>query len=212
MKHLPFLFLFLLLSISSITYAQLGEEAGPLIFNITPGGRQTLNYSILNGGSSPINFTVLLPMLSRIPNNETPIIKVYPMNGTLAPHSQQVIYVTVFMPANDKPGLTWNGGYSPETSGIMVIEDAPSITNGEGAGAVVYAAVIKGLIITSATPSINILLIVIILLVIAIVGIIVYYYRRKRANAKNKKEKRAKKTAKTKAKVRGKARKHLRKR
>jgi len=189
MKHLPFLFLFLLLSISSITYAQLGEEAGPLIFNITPGGSQTLNYSILNAGSSPINFTVLLPMLSRIPNNETPIIKVYPMNGTLAPRSQQVMHITVFMPAKDKPGLTWSGGYSPETSGIMVVENAPSVTNGEGIGAVVYAAVIKGLIITSATPSINILLIVIILLLIAIIiCIIVYYYRRKRANQKIRKK------------------------
>jgi len=68
-----------------------------------------LNYSILNGGSSPINFTVILPILNTIPNNQTPIVKVYPMNGTLAPHSQQTIHVTVFMPAKNKPGDTPKG-------------------------------------------------------------------------------------------------------
>jgi len=109
MKHLPFLFLFLLSFILSTAYAQLGQQAGPLIFNVTLGGSQTLNYSILNGGSSPINFTVILPILNTIPNNQTPIVKVYPMNGTLAPHSQQTIHVTVFMPAKNKPGDTPKG-------------------------------------------------------------------------------------------------------
>jgi hypothetical protein len=213
MKHLPFLFLFLFSFILSTAYAQLGQQAGPLIFNVTLGGSQTLNYSILNGGSSPINFTVILPILNTIPNNETPIVKVYPMNGTLAPHSQQTIHVTVFMPAKNKPGLTWNGGYSAGTSGIVVVEGAPSVANSGGMGAVVYAAVIKGIIIKSAKPPINILLIVGIVLLAAIIvaGGTLYYYYRKRAVAKAKKELRAKELAELKARARGKARKAVKK-
>jgi len=213
MKYLSFLFLFLLSFILSTAYAQLGEQAGPLVFNVTLGGSQTLNYSILNGGSYPINFTVILPMLNTIPNNETPIVKVYPMNGTLAPHSQQTMHVTVFMPAKDKPGLTWNGGYSAGTSGIVVVEGAPSIANGGGIGAVVYAAVIKGLIIKSANPTVNIMLIVGIVLLAAIIvaGSALYYYYRKRAVARAKKELRAKELEELKVRARGKARKAVKK-
>jgi len=213
MKHLSFLFLFLLSFIFSTSYAQLGEQAGALIFNVTLGGSQTLNYSILNGGSSPINFTVILPTLNTIPNNETPIVKVYPMNGTLAPHSQQTMHVTVFMPAKDKPGLTWSGGYSAGTTGIVVVEGSPSIANSGGMGAVVYAAVIKGLIIKSAKPPVNIMLIVGIVLLAAIIvaGSALYYYYRKRAVAKAKKELRAKELEELKARARGKARKAVKK-
>jgi len=213
MKHLSFLFLFLFSFILSNAYAQLGEQAGPLVFNVTLGSSQTLNYSILNGGSSPINFTVILPILNTIPNNETPIVKVYPMNGTLAPHSQQTMHVTVFMPAKDKPGLTWSGGYSAGTSGIVVVEGSPSIASGGGMGAVVYAAVIKGLIIKSAKPPINILLIagIVLLAAIIVAGGTLYYYYRKRAAAKAKKELRAKELAELRARARGKARKAVKK-
>jgi len=212
MKHLSFLFLFLISFILSTAYAQLGEQAGPLVFNVTLGGSQTLNYSILNGGSSPINFTVILPILNTIPNNETPIVKVYPMNGTLAPHSQQVMHVTVFMSAKDKPGLTWSGGYAKGTSGIAVVEGSPSIIS-SGMGAVVYAAILKGIIIKSAKPPVNIMLIVgiVLLATIIVAGGALYYYYRKRAAAKAKKELRAKELAELRARARGKARKVVKK-
>jgi len=211
MRHIPFYFLFLLF-LTPIASAQLGEQGGPLVFNITLGGSETLNYTILNAGSSPINFTVELPILNTIPNNETPIVKVYPMNGTLAPHSQQVMHVTVFMPAKDKPGLTWSGGYAKGTSGIAVVEGSPSIVS-SGMGAAVYAAIIKGIIISSAKPPINMLLIVGIILLAAVIaaGGAVYYYYRKRATAKAKKKLRAKELAKLKARARGKARKAVKK-
>ena len=211
MRHISFYFLFLLF-LTSIASAQLGEQGGPLVFNVTLGGSETLNYTILNAGSSTINFTVELPILNTIPNNETPIVKVYPMNGTLAPHSQQVMHVTVFMPAKDKPGLTWSGGYAKGTSGIAVVEGSPSIVSG-GMGAVVYAAILKGIIIKSAKPPINILLIVGIVLLAAIIvaGGTLYYYYRKRAVAKAKKELRAKELAELKARARGKARKAVEK-
>jgi len=211
MRHIPFYFLFLIF-LTSIVSAQLGEQGGPLVFNVTLGGSETLNYTILNAGSSPINFTVELPILNTIPNNETPIVKVYPMNGTLAPHSQQTMHVTVFMPAKDKPGLTWGGGYAKGTSGIAVVEGSPSIVS-SGMGAVVYAAILKGIIIKSAKPPVNILLIVGIVLLAAIIvaGGTLYYYYRKRAVAKAKKELRAKELAELKARARGKARKAVKK-
>jgi len=216
MRHIPFYFLFLLfplLFLTPIASAQLGEQGGPLVFNITLGGSETLNYTILNAGSSPINFTVELPILNTIPNNETPIIKVYPMNGTLAPHSQHVMHVTVFMPAKDKPGLTWSGGYEKGTSGIAVVEGSPSIVSSSGMSAVVYAAIVKGIIISSAKPPINILLIAGIVSLAAVIaaGSAVYYYYRRRAAAKAKKKLRAKKLAKPRARARGKARKVVKK-
>jgi len=212
MSHIPFYFLFFLLLLTSTASAQLGEQAGPLVFNITLGESETLNYTILNAGSSPINFTVELPILNTIPNNETPIIKVYPMNGTLAPHSQQVMHVTVFMPVKDKPGLTWSGGYAKGTAGIAVVEGSPSIAS-SGMGAVVYAGIVKGLIISSAKPPINILLIAGIILLVAVIaaGSAVYYYYRRRAAAKAKKKLRAKELAKLRARARGKARKAVKK-
>ena len=179
MKHY-ILFSFVFLAIfSTFVNAQLGEQAGPLFFNVTLGGSETLNYTILNGGDSPIGFRVVLPVLNSIPHNETPTVSISPMNGTLAPHSQQLIHVTVYMPSSDKPGLVWNGGVTPGTSGIQVIEVSPSQVS-SGMGATVYAGVLKALTVESAKPPLNIMLIIGIILVVAVVvviGIVIYYYK-----------------------------------
>jgi hypothetical protein len=180
MKQIIYLVYFIFLSfvISNVAYAQLGQQAGPLIFNITLGENQTLNYSILNSGSSPLNFTVITPKLNTIPNNETPIIKIYPMNGTIAPHSQQIIHVTVYIPSNNEPGLTWNGGYEKNTSGIIVMQSTALMKNA-GMGANIYAAVMKGITIYSIQPvnttlNLYIFIDLIILIIILIIIIILY--------------------------------------
>ena len=76
------LFFFLFVS-STIAYTQLGEQAGQPFFNISVGSSATFNYSILNSGSTPIGYKVILPTFNTIPHNATPIITVTPMNGTL---------------------------------------------------------------------------------------------------------------------------------
>ncbi|MGC9011246.1 MAG: hypothetical protein ACP5JN_03880 [Candidatus Micrarchaeia archaeon] len=178
MRHY-ILFSFVFLAIfSTFVNAQLGQQAGPLVFNVTLGGSQTLNYTILNGGDSPIGFRVVLPVLNTIPHNETPTVSISPMNGTLAPHSQQVIHVTVYMPSKNKPGLVWNGGITPGTSGIQVIEVSPSQVS-TGMGATVYAGVLKSITIYSAKPPLNIMLIVgiVAIAVIVAISLVIYYYK-----------------------------------
>jgi heme-binding NEAT domain protein len=51
-----FISFFLIFFISNIFYAQLGEQAGSLYFNVSLGGSQTINYTVLNGGSTHISF------------------------------------------------------------------------------------------------------------------------------------------------------------
>ena len=202
-------YLFLLFSFIGIMYAQLGEEAGPLVFNVTLGGKETLNYSILNNGDSPINFSVILPKLNSIPNNETPIVNVSPMYGVIGPHSQITMHVTVFMPSSDKPGLEWNGGFSSGTSGIIVVEGSPSITN-SGMGAVVYAAVIKGLYIRSSEPKTNIVLIIVMLGIASFAAALLamyFYYKSASKKREVSSKKKSLEIAEYKAKPKAKARK-----
>ncbi|MGC8687673.1 MAG: hypothetical protein ACP5RM_03170 [Candidatus Micrarchaeia archaeon] len=147
MEYKHFLIFFLLLTFFSIySYAQLGEQAGQPFFNVSVGSSQTINYSIFNSGSTPIGFQVILPTLNTIPNNATPTISVTPMNGTLAPNSQQKISVTVYMPAGDKPYLKWQGV-------LQVVETTVLQTSGAGMGATIRAGVAKIVTIESAPPK-----------------------------------------------------------
>ncbi len=159
---------FILASLSVLTFAQLGEEAGQPFLNVSVGGSATFNYSILNSGSAPIPFTVVLPTLNTIPNNATPTIKVTPMNGTLAPHSSQVISITAYVPYGDKPHLKWQGVLS-------VIESAPVSNVTNGAGAVVMAGVAKIVTIESEPPKSSPLLYYIAAFIVLVVVIVVAY-------------------------------------
>ncbi|MGC8652082.1 MAG: hypothetical protein ACP5UH_02420 [Candidatus Micrarchaeia archaeon] len=140
---LPFLLLF---SLSFVPYAQLGEQAGQPFFNVSIGSSETFNYTILNSGPTPIGYQVILPALNTIPHNATPTVVVTPMNGTLAPNSQQKISVTVFMPGSDKPYLKWQGV-------LQVVEVASVVNASSGMGATLRAGVAKIVTIESAPPK-----------------------------------------------------------
>ncbi len=111
-----------------IAHSQLGEVAGVLNFNTPIGSSSSLNLTIMNTESIPLKYSVVLPVLNQIPNSTTPIVTITPMNGTLAPHAQKELNVTVHLPYNkNKPGYAWQGliqviGASPSTPGEVNIQ------------------------------------------------------------------------------------------
>lgn len=144
--YLSLLLFSVLVSLAALPAAQLGEQAGQPSLNVPLGGTATFNYSILNAGASPINFTVILPTLNTIPHNTTPTVVVTPMNGSLAPYSKQTVTIKVSMPGNDRTNLTWQGV-------LQVVEQAPQTVSSSGASATINAGVAKILTIHSVAPS-----------------------------------------------------------
>ncbi|MGC8538065.1 MAG: hypothetical protein ACP5MZ_03755 [Candidatus Micrarchaeia archaeon] len=138
--------IFLLFSLVSLSYAQLGEQAGQPTMNISVGSSGTFNYSIINSGATPIPFKVIPPVLNTIPHNATPIVVVTPSNGTLAPGSTQIISIKVSIPSSDKANLKWQGI-------VQVVEAAPTKIQSSGEGALITAGVAKILTIYSTPPK-----------------------------------------------------------
>ena len=133
----------------ALTCAQLGEVAGGQNFNVSLGGTATSNtFTIVNAGSSPIGFVVKLPQFNTIPNSTTPNVTIYPMNGTLAPHSDFKLNITVYMPLDhNKPGDRWDGL-------IQVLQTLPA-GSGTGGGAVIETGVGKEIIIVATAEVYN---------------------------------------------------------
>ena len=77
---------FLISVLLGASYAQIGEVAGPLNFNVSIGSRQSLTLTIVNGGSGgPISYMATPTITTVIPNSTAPTVTVKPMNGTIAP-------------------------------------------------------------------------------------------------------------------------------
>lgn len=151
---------------TNLTYAQLGEVAGPLNFNVNVSGSETLQLTVLNSGSTPLAYRVLFPTLQQIPNETAPTLTMSPLNGTIQPYKEQMINVTVYVPGNDKPGQHW--------SGIIQVVQKSNQTN--PGGAVIQTGVAKLISITSTTPTgIPLLYVVSGIIIIVIAGVV--YYR-----------------------------------
>ncbi len=182
----------------TLAYAQLGEQAGQPFFNISVGSSSTFNYSILNSGSAPIGYSVVLPTLNTIPNNATPTVAVTPMNGTLAPDSQQVISIRASIPSSDKPYLKWQGVLS-------IVETAPVANVTGGAGAIIREGVAKIVTIESAPPKgVPLIYYVIVVFAIVIVAVAATYAMIARKKSRMAAKKRAN-AAKIKAKLKKRA-------
>ena len=143
--------LFFLTSITTLSYAGLGELAGGMNFNVSVGSRQSLNLTIFNSGNGSVGYEASLIQLSTIPNESTPVVTIVPANGTLQAHQQQLLNVTVYFPPYQKvnPGLNWTGL-------IQVLE----VTNNSNAagGVVISAGVAKVISITSSKQVIQVII------------------------------------------------------
>ena len=167
-------FIFSLLSFLfiNISYAQFGEVAGQLNFNASIGGSASLPFTLINGGSQPLNFKIILPTLNTIPNSTTPTFSISQMNGTIPAGGQLTLNVTVFMPSNkNKPGMHWSGI-------LQAIE--LSNTTISGSGAILQQGVAKIVGVTALKPvGLPILYIILIVLAIIILIIIIYFVIKK---------------------------------
>ena len=176
--------LFLILVLFGTAYAQIGEVAGPLNFNVSIGSRQSLVLTIVNGGSAPISYQATPMITTVIPNSTTPRITVNPSNGSIAGRSIVHLNVTVYMPGGkNRPGMVWNGYIS------TVEMSNSSVTN----GANIQAGALKIFSITAAPAKFQEIYILIAALAIACVGIGAYQV------VKRQRAKRDAKRARTKA-------------
>ncbi len=160
-----FILSFLVLGIAS---AQLGEVAGPVSFNVNISSSQTIQLNVINSGSSPISYKVILPQLVAQQVNSTApnITSSTPLVGTIMPYTQFPINLTVYMPSgNNKPGYSWSGV-------VQVIETTNQTQAG---GAVVQSGVAKIISISAAQPKpLNPLIYVGGIIIIAIIAAFAY--------------------------------------
>lgn len=167
----------ILLFTALVPVAQLGEIAGQPHFNVSLGGSETINITIINQGNAPLPFRIVLPTLTTIPNTTTPIVTATPLNSSIPPHSNSKISVTVHMPeGKNRPGLTWTGI-------LQIVELSTNSTSSGGASASVVEGVAKIVTITSTAHVFSIwdivpYAIVIIVIVAVVVG--VWHYRRRK--------------------------------
>jgi hypothetical protein len=176
-------------AVIGVSCAQIGEVAGPLNFNVSIGSRQSLTFTLANGGSTAFEFNVTPFITTDIPNTIAPTIIITPMNGTISPHRLFPLNVTVYMHSGEKnaPGMTWNG----YLSAIMVSN--VSVTN----GAVIQAGALKIMTITAAPAKFNLLYAVLEVLACVVVIVGIYYaVSKRRAKGKAKKSAKAMKAAK----------------
>ncbi len=120
----------------------LGQSAGSLVFNVSLGGNQTLSYTIFDGGSADIAYTVSPPQYNPVGNNINPTVTVTPLSGTLQPGQQTTVLVSVSMPATDQVGVKWDG--------IMQVLASTNASN--PGGAVIQGGLGKEVIIYSNAP------------------------------------------------------------
>lgn len=161
---------------SGISSACIGEVAGKVSFNITPGANQTQQMVIFNSCHNQTIYFTTLTQITPIANVITPTVVVSPSSGVLAPNQYLPLNIITYMPANAAPGTDWKGATAAgETSNQTA-----------GGGASFNVGVLKVYDIVAAQPKLNVLLIAvagaIIVGLAAAAG--VYYYVRHPRKAK----------------------------
>ena len=168
----------LLAFLISIAYAQLGEVAGPLNFNVNVSDNQTLVLTILNSGNTTLPYTVVPPSITPIVNETNPTVAISPISGALPPFHQQAINITIYIPASDKPGIMWRGV-------VQVIQGSNATISG---GATIQSGVAKLINIYSKVPhnpsSISLYVLILLGILIILGG---YFIYRQAAKARDRK-------------------------
>jgi hypothetical protein len=158
----------LLMMFSAVSQACIGEVAGRVHFDVNAGGTETLHMQVFNSCSNVSvdfsSFAQLQPLI----NQTTPVIQIFPKNGTLAPSQNKMINITIYMPSNAIFNTTWSGG-------AAVIENG----NSTGSGANLQSGVAKILTVTALPPVANPIPIVLLAgaaLIIVAAGAAIYYF------------------------------------
>jgi predicted secreted protein len=172
----------LVFALFAASYAQIGEVAGPLNFNVSIGTKQSLTFTIINGGSTTFAYVATPTITTVIPNSITPTVTVMPMNGTIPPHTELPLNVTVYMPGGkNKAGMMWDGYISAvEVANNTVVN-----------GAVIQAGTLKIMTITAAPAKFQVIYVVVAVVAVAVIAAGAYYVISKRRGAKKGKAKKA---------------------
>ncbi len=124
--------------------AALGMVAGQPHINVSIGGYHSVNIILLNTGSIPVSFKVVLPIFKSKNNNTIPNITVSPMIATIAPKTDLVVNVTAYVSKkNNTIGNSWVG--------ILQFIEVSNITN--IGGAVINSGLAKIVTVTVVAPT-----------------------------------------------------------
>ncbi len=173
-KRLAFIALLSIVLSPSLAYAQLGEVAGQLTMNVSIGSSNSLPFTLVNGGTAPIDFRIVLPTMSSSSSNAVPAVVVRPMNGTIPPGSEMVLNVTVSLPSSQgiKPGTSWTGILQAVVAGNGSVI--------EGSGASIQEGVAKIVTVTAMQPGTSYVLYGIAVAVVAALAAAVLYIKKPR--------------------------------
>lgn len=140
-KHVYLLGLVLsLILIVGVASSQFGMMAGQPHLNVYIGGSNTTNITLMNTGSMPISFNVILPVFPNLKNESVPNVTMSVTSGTIPPHQNMKIYITASLPKNGvKANDTWEGV-------IQFVQVANTTNPG---GAVVASGLAKILTVTA---------------------------------------------------------------
>lgn len=170
LRYFPYFMLFAALaaSLAIVANAQIGEVAGTPHFNVSLGGTETLNYTVLSAANYPIGFNVSQIHVNHLPGETDPVVTVSPTNGIIQPHTPVQLNVTVYMPTtNNTSGDVWHGY-------VSVVAVPVNNTGGSQGGASIQAGTLKQLYIAAAPAKTNWLLIgaAVIVVVVVVVGVL----------------------------------------
>ncbi len=157
-----------------VSGASFGIVAGQPHISVPIGSSNTVRVTLLNTGSSPITFKVILPAFQSSDNNTIPNVTVSPMTATIPPKTDMFVNVTAYVsPKNNKVNDTWVG--------ILQFVEVSNVTN--PGGAVVNAGLAKILTVEAAPPlssPVPYLIIAIVIIVVVIGSITALYINKSR--------------------------------
>jgi hypothetical protein len=170
-----------LLLFSGISSACIGLVAGKVQLNVSVGYSGTTYFDIINNCDRIMNFTTAAKLYAQ-PNQTTPDIIISPRFGSMVPHQQAQINVTVYMPSNVMVGTSWSGGAAASEVMNSTVEGAANIG----------LAVLKIITVSSIAAPVNYFvyeLIVVVIIILVAIAIALYYFlivrkRRKQDNVK----------------------------
>jgi hypothetical protein len=169
-----------ILLFSSVSSACIGLVAGKVHLNVSVGYSGTTSFYIINNCDRVMNFTSAAKLYAQ-PNQTTPDIIVSPVFGSMVPHQEAQINVTVYMPSNAIVGTDWSGGAAASEVMNSSVEGAANIG----------LAVLKIITVSSIAAPVNYfvyeLVIVVIIIIVALAIIAYYFFVVRKKNAKEQK-------------------------
>ncbi len=207
-RRLSVILAFLLpLMLFPLASAQFGEVAGQLFANVSVGSSNTVTFTLVNSGSTPISFEVVVPPSYTTSSSNTvfPQVTTNSKYGTVQPGSEFTVTLNVYVPSakENKPGTEWVGIVQ-----AIMVKNNSNIT---GSGANIQAGVAKILTVRAIEPTTPWTLYGAIIIIAASIGAVgTFVYNKKRSVRTERRTSTASAASRKKSAVRGTRRKATR--